>query len=83
MPVRSAAAAAPPTHSSQKTLARQLNLPRRLACSKTTSRDADPVTVCELKLVLVCGPGARAVVGEVDAGEGVGAEVVFAVGYKS
>lgn len=65
---------------SEQTLARKLNLPRRLARPEPALGDARPLALCELKLVVVCVPRAGAVVREVDAGEGVGAEVPVAGG---
>ncbi|KAJ6440082.1 50S ribosomal protein L27 [Purpureocillium lavendulum] len=61
-------------HRLQQSLARQLDLARGLAGLEAALGDADAAAVGELELVLVGGPGAGAVVREVDAGEGVGAE---------
>ena len=63
---------------SQQPLARELDLAGGLAGAEAALGDAQAAAVGELELVLVGVPGAGAVVREVDAGEGVGAEVVVA-----
>jgi hypothetical protein len=64
----------------QQSLPRKLDLARRLALLEAALGNTHAATLNELDLVLVSVPGAGAVVGEVDAGEGVGAEVVVAGG---
>ena len=63
---------------SKQALPRELDLARRLPLPEAALGDADAVPLGQLVLVLVGVPGAGAVVGEVDAGEGVGAEVLVA-----
>ena len=65
---------------SQQPLPRQLDLPSRLPGLEASSRDADPLPIRQLELVLVTGPWAGAVVWEVHARQRVRAEVVVAVG---
>lgn len=65
----------------QQPLARQLDLARGLAGLEATPGGAYAAALGELELFLVGIPGAGAVVREVDAGEGVGAEVVVADGW--
>lgn len=63
---------------SQQALPRELDLARGLAGLEAALRDAHPLPLAELDLVLVRVPGARAVVREVHAREGVGAQVIVA-----
>ncbi|PWI70818.1 50S ribosomal protein L27 [Purpureocillium lilacinum] len=65
---------------SQQPLARELDLAGGLAGAEAALGDAQAAAVGELELVLVGVPGAGTVVREVDAGEGVGAEVYAVVG---
>lgn len=68
---------------SQKPLPRQLDLPSCLPSLEPSPRNADALTVRQLKFVLMAGPCAGAVVWEVHACERVWAEVVLAVGCCS
>lgn len=65
---------------SQQPLPGELNLPSRLPGLEPSLRNTDALPVRQLKLVLVAGPCAGAVVWEVHARERVWAEVVLTVG---
>lgn len=67
-----------PSALSQQPLSRKLDLARSFAGLEAALGHADPLPLGQLDLVLVRVPGAGAVVREVDAGEGVGAEVLVA-----
>lgn len=66
---------------SQQPLPSQLNLPCRFSCLETSLRDTNCLPIAELELLFVYGMRTRAVVREMDAGEGIGAEIVCAVCY--
>lgn len=65
---------------SQQSLPRQLDLPSRLASLVTALGYTDSLPIRQLNLFFVGWPRAGAVMGEVDARERVGAEVVAAKG---
>lgn len=64
---------------SQQALAGQLDLARRFAGLEAAPGNTNTLSVCELEFVLVAWPCAGAVVREMYAGEGVGAEVIGTV----
>lgn len=65
---------------SKQTLPRQFNLARGFPLLEPAFRNTATLSFCELEFVVGGVPCAGAVVGEVDAGEGVGAEVVVTGG---
>jgi hypothetical protein len=65
----------------QQPLPGQLNLPCRFSCLETSLRNTDCLPIAELELLFVYGVRTRAVVREMDAGEGIWAKVVCAVCY--
>jgi hypothetical protein len=64
---------------SQQPLPSQINLLRKLALAPSTLGSANRNAVAEFRFIFYTLPGAGAVVREVDAGEGAGAEVVCAL----